>query len=194
MGRKKIPVFSIVATDSRSPRDGRYIEDVGRYYPLEQPAEVRIDEDRVLYWLGNGAQPSDTVRSLLRKRGILLRYAMQQRGASAEEIDAAVEEHLERMAEKGDEVKMTKELRKQKALEAERERVRKLEEERKQREAEAKAKAEEEAKAKAEAEAKAKAEAEAAEAEASEEEAEADEADDASEDAAAGDEASTDES
>lgn len=196
MGRKKIPVFSIVATDSRNARDGRYIEDLGRYYPLNQPAEMRIEEDRVLYWLGNGAQPSDTVRSLLRKRGLLLRYAMQQRGESDDAIEAAVEDHLERMAEKGDEIKMTKEMRQQKALEAERERVRKLEEERrKQKEAEEKARKEAEAKAKAEAEAKAKAEAEAkAKAEAAEEEADAAEAsDEAAEDDASDAEASDDE-
>lgn len=176
MGRKKIPVFSIVATDSRNARDGRYIEDLGRYYPLKQPAEMRIEEERVLYWLGNGAQPSDTVRSLLRKRGLLLQYAMQQRGESDEAIESAMEEHLERMAEKGKEIKMTKEMRQQKALEAERERVRQLEEERrKQKEAEEKARQEAEAKAKAEAEAKAKAEAEAEKAKA--EEAAAEEAD-----------------
>lgn len=181
MGRKKIPVFSIVATDSRNPRDGRYIEDLGRYYPLEQPAEVSLEERRVLYWLGNGAQPSDTVRSLLRKRGLLLRHALQQRGASEDEIETAVEEHLERMIAKGEEIKMTKEMRQQQALEAERERVRKLEEERKKREEAAKAKAEAEAAAKeAEAEAEAEADTEAADEDADEgAEASSDEAADA---------------
>ncbi|HEY5564801.1 MAG TPA: 30S ribosomal protein S16, partial [Rhodothermia bacterium] len=60
MGRRKAPVYAIVATDSRSPRDGRYIEDLGRYYPVKQPAEVSFDADRVNYWLDQGAQPSDT--------------------------------------------------------------------------------------------------------------------------------------
>lgn len=190
MGRKKIPVFSIVATDQRNARDGRYIEDLGRYYPLEQPAEVQLDEERAIYWLNQGAQPSDTVRSLLRKRGVLLRRTLQLKGESEEDIDAAVADHLERMAERGDEIKMTADMRRQKALEAERERVKELEEE-------ARRKAEEERKAKEEAERKAKEEAEAKAAEeaaAEEEEAEeADESDDESADAEASDDASSDE-
>jgi len=170
MGRKKIPVFSIVATDSRNARDGRYIEDLGRYYPLEQPAEVRLDEERVIYWLDQGAQPSNTVRSILRKRGVLLRRTLRLKGEDEADIETAVAEHLERMAEKGDEVKKTAEMRRQEALERERERVKELEEE-------ARKKAEEERKAKEEAERKAKKEAEAKKAaEAKESEAEADEA------------------
>ena len=194
MGRKKIPVFSIVATDSRNARDGRYIEDLGRYYPLEQPAEVRIEEDRVIYWLNQGAQPSNTVRSLLHKRGILLRRTMELKGESDEAIDAAVAEHLERMAEKGDEIKKTAEMRRQEALEAERKRAKELEEEaRRKAEEERKAKEEAERKAKEEAEAAAKAKeeaeaAEAAEAEAAEaEEADAGDAEDAGDDAPADD-------
>ena len=176
MGRKKIPVFSIVATDSRNARDGRYIEDLGRYYPLEQPAEVRLDEERVIYWLDQGAQPSNTVRSILRKRGVLLRRTLRLRGEDEADIETAVAEHLERMTEKGDEVKKTAEMRRQEALERERERVKELEEEaRKKAEEERKAKEEAERKAKEEAEAKKAAEAKEAEAEA--EEAEAKEAD-----------------
>jgi len=167
MGRKKIPVFSIVATDSRNARDGRYIEDLGRYYPLEQPAEVRLDEERVIYWLDQGAQPSNTVRSILRKRGVLLRRTLRLRGEDEADIETAVAEHLERMAEKGDEVKKTAEMRRQEALERERERVKELEEEaRKKAEEERKAKEEAERKAKEEAEAKKAAEAKEAEAKA----------------------------
>jgi small subunit ribosomal protein S16 len=183
MGRKKIPVFSIVATDSRNARDGRYIEDLGRYYPLEQPAEVQLDEERVIYWLNQGAQPSDTVRSLLRKRGVLLRRTMELKGNSDEEIEAAVAEHLERMAEAGDELKKTAEMRRQEALEAERERAKELEEE-------ARRKAEEERKAKEEAERKAREEAEAAK-KAEEAEAKADE--DAADEEASAEEASAEE-
>lgn len=198
MGRKKIPVFSIVATDSRNARDGRYIEDLGRYYPLEQPAEVRIEEDRVIYWLNQGAQPSNTVRSLLRKRGILLRRTMELKGESEEAIDAAVAEHLERMAEKGDEIKKTAEMRRQEALEAERARAKELEEEaRRKAEEERKAKEEAERKAKEEAEAaaKAKEEAEAAKAAEAEEAADDGDAEDAGDDAPsdeASDEATSD--
>ncbi len=136
MGRKKIPVFSVVATDKRNARDGRYIEDLGRYYPLEQPAEIRLDEDRVLYWLSNGAQPSDTVRSILRKRGLLLAHTMREKGASDDEIAEAREEHLERVEARGDDIKMTAEMRQQKALEEERKRARELEEEAKRKEEE----------------------------------------------------------
>ncbi len=182
MGRKKIPVYSIVATDSRNARDGRYIEDLGRYYPLEQPAEVTLKDERVLYWLDKGAKPSNTVRSLLSKRGLMMTHAMRQRGASEEEIAEAVDAHIEHLEEKGEEIKMTAQMRRQKALEAEEQRARELEEE-------ARKKAEAERKAKEEAERKAKEEAEAAEAEAAESDAadEADEASDAAEDDAASD-------
>ena len=193
MGRKKIPVFSIVATDQRNARDGRYIEDLGRYYPLEQPAEVQLDEERVIYWLNQGAQPSDTVRSLLRKRGVLLRRTLELNGESEEDIETAVADHLERMAEKGDEIKRTADMRRQKALEAERERAKELEEE-------ARRKAEEERKAKEEAERKAKEEAEAKAAEeAAAEEEEAEEADESKDESGedesveASDDASSDE-
>ena len=64
MGSKKHPVYRIVVADSRSPRDGRFIETVGTYNPLVQPSEVKLDEELVLSWLNNGAQPSDTVKNL----------------------------------------------------------------------------------------------------------------------------------
>lgn len=197
LGRKKIPVFSIVATDSRNARDGRYIEDLGRYYPLEQPATVQVDEERVLYWLENGAQPSDTVRSLISKRGLMLHHHLKKKGKSPEQIAEAVDAHIEHLKEKGEDVKMTAEMRRAQAIEEERQRAAELEEQRRKEEEERR-KAEEEAKAKAEAEAKAKAEAEAAEEEAAAEEAEADDEADAAEaaDAEAADaeaEASSDE-
>ena len=100
MGRKQHPVFGLVATDARSPRDGRFIEDLGRYEPVTEPARVKFNADRILYWLGQGAQPSDTVRNLLQKEGILMRWSMTRAGASAEEIETAVEEFKARRAEK----------------------------------------------------------------------------------------------
>ncbi len=69
-GKKKKPFYRVVVTDKRRPRDGRFVEVVGTYDPLKQPAEVRLDAERVQYWLGCGAQPSDTVRSLLRAQKI----------------------------------------------------------------------------------------------------------------------------
>lgn len=71
MGSKQSPFYRIVAADSRSPRDGRFIETIGYYNPTKQPAIVNIEKDLALKWLGNGAQPSDTVRDLLSKEGIL---------------------------------------------------------------------------------------------------------------------------
>ena len=77
MGRKKRPVFGVVAADSRFPRDGRYIEDLGRYEPLDEPNSVKLNNERILYWLENGAQPSDTVRSILSKHGLMLALHMR---------------------------------------------------------------------------------------------------------------------
>ncbi len=70
MGAKKKPFYRIVAADSRTKRDGKYIELVGTYNPITSPAEVKIDEEVALKWLKNGAIPTDTVRSLFRKNGI----------------------------------------------------------------------------------------------------------------------------
>lgn len=69
MGAKKRPFYRIVAADSRSPRDGRFIEVVGTYNPITEPAEVKVNEELALKWLQNGAIPTDTVRDLLRKQG-----------------------------------------------------------------------------------------------------------------------------
>ena len=74
-GAKQRPFYRIVAADSRSPRDGRFIETIGTYNPIPENYEVKIDEEKALYWLKNGAQPTDTVRSLLSKQGILAKYA-----------------------------------------------------------------------------------------------------------------------
>lgn len=70
-GAKRNPFYRIVAADSRAPRDGRFIEIIGYYDPTKQPAEVKIDQEKAEKWLANGAQPSDTVRSLLSKQGLL---------------------------------------------------------------------------------------------------------------------------
>lgn len=74
MGSKKKPFYRIVAADSRSPRDGKFIELVGTYNPVANPAEIKINEEIALKWLGNGAEPTDTVRSLLSNAGILKRF------------------------------------------------------------------------------------------------------------------------
>ncbi len=74
MGSKKKPFYRIVVADSRSPRDGRFIETVGTYNPLKDPAEVVLKEEDVLNWLQKGAQPSDTVRNILSKEGIMQKH------------------------------------------------------------------------------------------------------------------------
>ncbi len=74
MGSKKNPFYRVVVADSRAARDGRFIEEIGTYNPLTQPAEVKIKEDRALDWLLKGAQPSDTVRSLFSKVGIMKKW------------------------------------------------------------------------------------------------------------------------
>lgn len=74
MGAKKSPFYRIVVADSRSPRDGRFIETIGTYNPLTEPAEIKINEELALKWLQNGAKPSDTVRNLLSKQGILEKF------------------------------------------------------------------------------------------------------------------------
>ena len=74
-GSKQKPFYRIVAADARSPRDGRFIETVGTYNPIPANYEVSIDEEKALYWLKNGAIPTDTVRSLLSQKGIMAKYA-----------------------------------------------------------------------------------------------------------------------
>lgn len=71
MGAKKAPHYRVVVADSRSPRDGRFIEEIGYYNPLSDPAEVKIDVEKAQAWLKKGAQPTDTVRALLKKSGVL---------------------------------------------------------------------------------------------------------------------------
>lgn len=71
MGAKKRPFYRIVVADSRTPSAGRFIEEIGYYNPISQPVELKVDEEKAKKWLSNGAQPSDTVRTLLKNQGIL---------------------------------------------------------------------------------------------------------------------------
>jgi small subunit ribosomal protein S16 len=73
MGAKKTPFYRVVVADSRAPRDGRFIEEIGTYNPVREPAEVNLNEEKALQWLQKGAQPSDTVRNLFSKAGIMQR-------------------------------------------------------------------------------------------------------------------------
>ena len=71
LGAKKAPFYRVVVADSRFPRDGRFIEEIGTYSPLTDPVEIKIDSERAQQWIKNGAQPTDTVRVLLKKTGVL---------------------------------------------------------------------------------------------------------------------------
>ena len=71
MGAKKAPFYRVVVADSRFPRDGRFIEEIGTYNPLTNPSTVNVDADRAQEWIKNGAQPTDTVRGILKKAGVL---------------------------------------------------------------------------------------------------------------------------
>ena len=79
MGAKKNPFYRIVVADSRSPRDGRFIEIVGNYDATKEPATVNVDEAKVLEWMGTRAQPTDTVKSLLSKQGIMAKFDAAKR-------------------------------------------------------------------------------------------------------------------
>ena len=70
MGAKKSPFYRIVVADSRYPRDGRFIEEIGYYNPLEEPAVVKVDVEKAQKWIANGAQPTDTVKDLLKRAGV----------------------------------------------------------------------------------------------------------------------------
>ena len=80
MGAKKRPFYRIVAADSRSPRDGRFIETVGTYNPLVNPAETKINEEVAMKWLSNGATPTDTVKNIFSKAGIMAKFAKEKQG------------------------------------------------------------------------------------------------------------------
>jgi small subunit ribosomal protein S16 len=71
MGAKKAPFYRIVVADSHFPRDGRCIEEIGTYNPLAEPSEVKVNKERAIEWIKNGAQPTDTVKALLKKEGVL---------------------------------------------------------------------------------------------------------------------------
>ena len=100
-GRKKRPFYHIVVADSRAPRDGRVVERLGRFDNVSENQQLVLDEDRVIYWLGVGAKPSETVRSLLKKEGILYKMHLLRWGWEDEKIDAALKEWRDAKEAKG---------------------------------------------------------------------------------------------
>ncbi|NBU35936.1 MAG: 30S ribosomal protein S16 [Bacteroidetes bacterium] len=94
MGRKKSPFYHIVIADSRSPRDGRFIERIGSYNPMTKPATIDIDRDKAFEWLNNGAQPTDTVNAILRFKGVLYKkHLMRGVKKGALTLEQADEKH-----------------------------------------------------------------------------------------------------
>lgn len=83
LGAQKRPYFRIVVTDQRSPRDGRFIENIGKYHPLEEPSLMEVDEERALHWLRNGAQPSDSVKVILSKTGVWEKFEAERPSVKA---------------------------------------------------------------------------------------------------------------
>jgi len=104
MGRKKRPFYRIVAVDSRRKRDGAYLEKIGFYHPLDDPATVNIDGEKALKWLRNGAQPSNTVLSLLRNEGVWYRFLLEKRKLPEDQIETMMVEWMAKKA--GNQVKI----------------------------------------------------------------------------------------
>lgn len=96
MGKKRQPVYKVVAADARAPRDGRIIEAIGLYNPKTEPTTLEIAEDRAMYWLGVGAQPTTTVKNLLSSLGIIYKRELVKKGLSEEEIAAKMAEWNEK--------------------------------------------------------------------------------------------------
>ena len=100
MGKKKQPVYKVVVADERSPRDGKFIEALGLYNPITDPATVEIMEDRALYWLGVGAQPTATVKGLLSQKGILYKKELLKSGLTEDEVNQKIDEWVKQQEAK----------------------------------------------------------------------------------------------
>ena len=87
MGRKKKAYFRVIATDSRSPRDGRFIEILGHYHPLDNPATLEVKEERVFFWLGNGAIPTETVNALFKQIGLYRKLEKMEKGEDISQLE-----------------------------------------------------------------------------------------------------------
>jgi len=109
MGKKKQPIYKMVAADSRSPRDGKFLEAVGFYNPLTKPHTLDLKEDRIMYWLNVGAQPTNTVKSLLRQKGITLKKELISKGLDEEKVKSELE-NWQKLKEAGSMKKSEKKL------------------------------------------------------------------------------------
>ncbi len=100
IGKKKMPMYQIVAADSRAARNGKFLEVLGRYEPLQSPMLINTTEDRVFYWLKTGALPTDTVRSLFQRSGLWVKWTMTKQGAEPAKIATEMEKWQMAQAEK----------------------------------------------------------------------------------------------
>jgi len=114
MGKKKQPIYKVVAADSRAPRDGKFLESIGLYNPLTNPHTLDINVERAMYWLNVGAQPTDTVKSLLSQKGIILKRELKRRGLSDDKVSAELE-NWEKMREAKAKTAATKKKKSKKA-------------------------------------------------------------------------------
>ena len=94
-GRKKKPFYRVIIANSKDPRQGRAVEDIGYYDPLTEPAQIQINEEKALKWLKDGAQPSDTVRSLLSKAGILKKFHDESQSGDKNKIEKTEQSDIE---------------------------------------------------------------------------------------------------
>ncbi len=125
-GRKQHPIYDIVAMHSSKRRDGEYIEKLGQYNPMTRHSTNQLDHERALYWVRNGAQPTDVARKILSIEGVLLRHYMEIKGKSSDEISAELERHratvqarAQRMIAKRERVRLAKKAAEAKAESAE---------------------------------------------------------------------------
>jgi small subunit ribosomal protein S16 len=100
IGKKKMPQYHIVAADSRAARNGKFLEVIGRYEPLQNPMLIQTNEDRLMYWLKTGARPTDTLRSLLQRNGMWLKWSLLKRGSDEATIASTMEKWHMAQAEK----------------------------------------------------------------------------------------------
>ena len=122
VGKKKQPIYKIVAADSRASRTGKYLEAIGQYNPLVNPIVISINEAKLFMWLKRGAQPTDTLRSLLQRKGLWLQWGLMKKGADATTISTEMEKwqalQAEKLQREGERKIRRKAAKKKKAAEA----------------------------------------------------------------------------
>lgn len=118
MGNTNRPFYRVVAIDSRNRRDGRAIQELGWYDPLQKPMALKLDEEPILEWLRRGAEPSATVRELMRDRGILLKWDLLRQGVSPEEATQRVAAMLEKQTPRAKKQRLSKKAKSRAAAEA----------------------------------------------------------------------------